>query len=108
MRAILLAATAVSALALGACTVHVDSVEAAHIDGTPLNRSYSLGSSPIVDQEFKITVTPAQYSGFFKKPLHLQLATDLPSGKLTLRAGVFDTAASKAGTLETPISIPKK
>ena len=59
-------------------------------------------------QTFKLTVTPAQFNGFYRKPLNLSLAIDLPRGQLTLRAGVFDTAASKAGTLQIPLTIPKK
>ena len=59
-------------------------------------------------QTFKLTVTPAQYTGFYRKPLNLSLAIDLPRGQLTLRAGVFDTVGSKAGTLEIPLTIPKK
>ena len=59
-------------------------------------------------QTFKITVTPAQYNGFFRTPLKLSLPIDLPHGQLTLRAGVFDTSANKAGTLEIPLTVPKK
>jgi VWFA-related protein len=59
-------------------------------------------------QTFKFTVTPAQLNGFYRKPLNLSLAIDLPRGQLTLRAGIFDTSASKAGTLEIPLTIPKK
>jgi len=58
-------------------------------------------------QTFKLTVTPAQYAVFYRKPLNLSLAIELPPGQLTLHAGVFDTAASKAGTLETPLTVPK-
>ena len=58
-------------------------------------------------QTFKITVTPAQYDGFFRTPLKLSLPIDLPRGQLKLRAGVFDTAANKAGTLEIPLTVPK-
>jgi VWFA-related protein len=58
-------------------------------------------------QTFKITVTPAQYSGFFRTPLKFSLPIDLPRGQLKLRAGVFDTAANKAGTLEIPLTVPK-
>jgi VWFA-related protein len=58
-------------------------------------------------QTFKISVTPAQYAGFYRKPLNLSLAIDLPHGQLTLRAGVFDTAANKAGTLEIPVTVAK-
>lgn len=58
-------------------------------------------------QTFKITVTPAQYNGFFRTPLKFSLPIDLPRGQLKLRAGVFDTAANKAGTLEIPVVVPK-
>jgi VWFA-related protein len=59
-------------------------------------------------QTFEFTVTPAQYASFYRKPLNLSLAIDLPHGQLTLHAGVFDTAANKAGTLEIPLTVPKK
>jgi VWFA-related protein len=59
-------------------------------------------------QTFKITVTPAQYNSFFRTPLRFSLPIDLPHGQLTLRAGVFDTSANKAGTLEIPLTVPKK
>ena len=39
--------------------------------------------------------------------MQLSLPIDLPPGKLTLRAGVFDTTGNKAGTLDTPFTIPK-
>jgi VWFA-related protein len=58
-------------------------------------------------QTFKITVTAAQYSGFFRTPLKFSLSIGLPRGQLKLRAGVFDTAANKAGTLEIPLTVPK-
>ena len=58
-------------------------------------------------QTFKITVTPAQYNSLFRTPLKFSLPIDLPRGQLTLRAGVFDTVASKAGTLEIPVAVAK-
>ena len=59
-------------------------------------------------QTFKFTVTPEQYAAFYRKPINLSLPIDLPHGQLTLHAGVFDTAANKAGTLEIPLTVPKK
>jgi hypothetical protein len=59
-------------------------------------------------QTFKLIVTPAQYAGFYRKPINLSLTIDLPPGQLTLRAGVFDTVSNKAGTLEIPFTVPKK
>jgi hypothetical protein len=59
-------------------------------------------------QTFKIAVTPAQYNGFYRTPLKFSLPIDLPRGQLTLRAGLFDTATNKAGTLELPLTVGKK
>jgi hypothetical protein len=59
-------------------------------------------------QAFKITVKPAQYNSFLRAPLKFSLPIDLPHGQLTLHAGLFDTIANKAGTLEIPLAIPKK
>jgi hypothetical protein len=39
--------------------------------------------------------------------LKFSLSIGLPRGQLKLRAGVFDTAANKAGTLEIPLTVPK-
>jgi VWFA-related protein len=58
-------------------------------------------------QTFKITITPAQYNGFFRTPLKFSLPIDLPRGQLKLRAGLFDTVANKAGTLEIPLKVEK-
>jgi VWFA-related protein len=59
-------------------------------------------------QTLKITLTPAQYSEFTQKPFSFTLPIDLPPGKLDLRAGIFDITANKAGTLEIPLTVPKK
>jgi VWFA-related protein len=58
-------------------------------------------------QTFRLTVSPAQYENFYHKPIQFPLSIDLPPGKLTLHAGIFDTAASKAGTLEIPLTVSK-
>jgi VWFA-related protein len=58
-------------------------------------------------QTMKITVTPAQYEVFTRKPFNFTLPIDLPHGQLNLRAGVFDTSANKAGTLEVPFNVAK-
>jgi VWFA-related protein len=59
-------------------------------------------------QTFKFTVTPEQYAAFYRKPINLSLPIDLPHGQLTLHAGVFDTSANRAGTVEIPLTVPKK
>jgi VWFA-related protein len=58
-------------------------------------------------QTFKLTVTSAQYSGFYRRPIQFDLPIDLPRGKLTLHAGIFDTTTFHAGTLEIPLTVPK-
>jgi VWFA-related protein len=59
-------------------------------------------------QTLTLTLSSGQYEEFVLRPFKFVLPIDLPPGQLTLRAGVFDTAASKAGTLEVPLTIPKK
>jgi hypothetical protein len=59
-------------------------------------------------QVFNLTISPAQYPGFLRGQLKFPLAIDLPHGQLTLRAGLFDTVANQSGTLEIPLTIPKK
>ena len=59
-------------------------------------------------QTFNLTIKPTQYAGFLRSQLKFSLAIELPRGQLTLRAGLFDTSASKAGTLEIPLTVPKR
>jgi VWFA-related protein len=59
-------------------------------------------------QTFNLTITPAQYAGFLRAPLKFPLPIDLPHGQLTLRAGLFDTVANRSGTLEIPLTVPRK
>jgi hypothetical protein len=60
------------------------------------------------NQTLEITLTPAQYASFIRKPFKFTLPIDLPHGKLNLRAGIFDTVANKAGTVELPITVEKR
>jgi VWFA-related protein len=59
-------------------------------------------------QDVKLALTPDRYKEFVKNPVifHEQLA--LFPGPLSLRIGVLDTQSSKVGTLEIPITVPKK
>ena len=59
-------------------------------------------------QDVRLALTPDRYKEFVKNPVifHEQLA--LFPGPLSLRIGVLDTQSSKVGTLEIPITVPKK
>lgn len=59
-------------------------------------------------QSFTVSLTPEQYRQFIRKPVlfHQQLA--LFSGSLFLRVGVLDNVSNKVGTLEIPVTVPKK
>jgi VWFA-related protein len=59
-------------------------------------------------QTLKLPLTPEEYQDVIQKPVQFSLTIDLPPGQLTLRVGLFDTVANKAGTLEIPLTIPKK
>jgi VWFA-related protein len=59
-------------------------------------------------QTLKLPLTLAEYREFIQTPFQFFLPIDLPPGELTLRAGVFDTVSNQAGTLEIPLTVPKK
>jgi VWFA-related protein len=59
-------------------------------------------------QPLKLTLTPEAYQNFIQKPCQFFLAIDLPPGQLFLRIGVFDHTSNKAGTLEIPLTVPRK
>jgi VWFA-related protein len=62
----------------------------------------------IRSQTFNLTLTPEEYAEFVQTPFQFDLPVDLPSGKLTLRAGIFDSSSRKIGTLEIPLNIAKE
>jgi hypothetical protein len=59
-------------------------------------------------QTFKLGIKPEHYAGFLRAQLKFPLPIDLPHGQLNLRAGIFDTVANKAGTLQIALTVPKK
>jgi VWFA-related protein len=59
-------------------------------------------------QIMKIALSPTEYDEFMNTPFQFYLPIPLPQGQLTLRAGLFDTVSGKAGTLEIPLTIPKR
>ncbi len=53
-------------------------------------------------------MTVEQYQHFMQKPFQLFQQIDLPVGETFLRVGVLDGASDKVGTLEIPLTVPKK
>ncbi|MGA2672179.1 MAG: VWA domain-containing protein [Terracidiphilus sp.] len=51
-----------------------------------------------------LVVRPEQYEMARKSGIPFHLDIDVPPGEVYLRTGIFDTASSKAGTLEIPLS----
>jgi VWFA-related protein len=61
-----------------------------------------------LSQTIKMPLTSAQYRQFIKSPYQFTQQLDLPSGQLFLRIGVLDPTSGKLGTLEIPLTVPKK
>jgi VWFA-related protein len=61
-----------------------------------------------LSQTIKMPLTSAQYRQFIRGPYQFTQQLDLPSGQLFLRIGVLDPTSGKLGTLEIPLTVPKK
>lgn len=61
--------------------------------------SQTITSSPL---------TAEQYRRFLQKPFQPFQQIDLPPGETFLRVGVLDSVSDKVGTLELPLTVPKK
>ena len=59
-------------------------------------------------QSIKPTLTPDQHQQLLKGPFRFFQQLDLPTGALFLRIGILDATSTKLGTLELPLTIPKK
>ena len=53
-------------------------------------------------------LTADQYQQFMQKPFQLFQQVDLPPGETFLRVGVLDSVSDKVGTLEIPLTVPRK
>jgi hypothetical protein len=51
-------------------------------------------------------VPSTQYPQFLKQGIHYRAQWDLPAQAAWLRAGIFDPASGRVGSLEVPISMP--
>ena len=61
-----------------------------------------------LSQTINLPLTADQAAQLAHSPFHFFQQLDLPSGPLFLRVGILDPASNKIGTLEIPLTIPKK
>jgi hypothetical protein len=81
------------------CTIAVD-LAAYDVYGKRITGlSQTVTSSPL---------TTEQYQKFLQKPFQPFQQIDLPPGETFLRVGVLDGVSDKVGTLEIPLTVPKK
>jgi hypothetical protein len=59
-----------------------------------------------VSNTLNINVPSAQYPQFMKQGINYRGQLDLPAQAAFLRAGIFDPASGRVGSLEVPISVP--
>jgi VWFA-related protein len=59
-----------------------------------------------VSTTLNINVPSTQYPQFLKQGIHYRAQLDLPAQAAWLRAGIFDPASGRVGSLEVPISMP--
>jgi len=61
-----------------------------------------------LSQTVTMPLSDAGYQKFIKGPFRFLQQLDLPSGQLFLRIGVLDHTSNKVGTLEIPLTVPRK
>ena len=61
-----------------------------------------------LSQSIKPTLTAAQHQQLLKGPFRFFQQLDMPSGTYFLRIGILDATSAKLGTLEIPLTVPKK
>jgi VWFA-related protein len=59
-------------------------------------------------QNVDLTLTPEKYATFIKSPVVFYQRIDFFPGPLFLRIGIMDSTSNKVGTIEIPVTIPKK
>jgi VWFA-related protein len=72
--------------------------------------AYDLNGKLLGDhsQNVSLDLTPDRYQQFIQKPVLFHALLMFYPGPIYLRVGVLDTVANKVGTLEIPVSIPKR
>jgi len=69
------------------------------------------GSGKLVtglSQAVAMPLSEAQFQSFTHGPFHFLQQLDLPSGQLFVRIGILDRTSNKIGTLEIPLTVPRK
>jgi VWFA-related protein len=61
-----------------------------------------------LSQTVTMPLSDARFQQFIQGPFRFAQQLDLPSGQLFLRIGVLDPTSNKVGTLEIPLTVPKK
>jgi VWFA-related protein len=61
-----------------------------------------------LSQTVKMPLSDAKYQQLIQGPFRFFQQLDLPSGPLFLRIGILDRASGKIGTLEIPLTVPRK
>jgi len=61
-----------------------------------------------LSQSIKLPLTADQAAQLLHSPFRFYQQLDLPSGQFFLRIGILDPTSNKIGTLEIPLTIPKK
>jgi len=59
-------------------------------------------------QNVSLTLTPDRYQEFIQSPVFFHEQISFYPGPLFLRVGILDSNSNKVGTLEIPLTIPKK
>jgi hypothetical protein len=59
-------------------------------------------------QKMSLPLSQDEYRQFTRTPFNFFQQLDLPPGELFLRIGVLDGASNRIGTLEIPLTVPKK
>ncbi|MGD0638226.1 MAG: VWA domain-containing protein [Nitrososphaerales archaeon] len=80
-------------------------VDIAVYDGSPSGSGKILTG---LSQTVKMPLSDDKYQQFIQGPFRFFQQLDLPSGQLFVRIGILDPASNKIGTLEIPLTIPKK
>jgi hypothetical protein len=81
------------------CTIAID-LAAYDVYGKLISGlSQTITSSPLTEE---------QYRKFLQRPFQPFQQIDLPPGETFLRVGVLDGVSDKVGTLEIPLTVPKK
>jgi hypothetical protein len=72
--------------------------------------AYDLNGKLLGDhsQNVSLDLTPDRYSQFIQKPVLFHALLMFYPGPIYLRVGVLDSVANKVGTVEIPLTIPKK